>query len=175
MPRVGSNENAAARRIKSLSNNAHLMCQLLFTLILLTHTKEKSCNILFSESAANSFARLQPAYSELAHGHSLFFPGRRFTWGLVSCWGVYYSVERVLKVFCGFIKTNLTEGQRFCSSIPFFLDVTEKKREAWPLLFFSLEKTSTRARSNSLSAWSLSGMAQCLTSSIWTTDVLSSL
>lgn len=53
MPSVRSNENAAARWIKSLFNNTHPLCQLLFTLILLTYTKDErgAAEKLFLESA----------------------------------------------------------------------------------------------------------------------------
>lgn len=65
MPCIRSNENAAARWIKSLFNNAHLPCQLLFTLILLKYTKgEMSNRILFLASAAYSFAKQRQVYSD---------------------------------------------------------------------------------------------------------------
>ena len=133
MPCVRSNGNAAARWIKSLFNNAHLLCQLLFTLILLTYTKEeRRCRILLLESAADSFARAcSGAYSDSAHGHTVFLSSERVRTGSHFALGILsIQWEAFSKVFfCWCSNGKLEWRAKLLHSVMLFALCSPKKKK----------------------------------------------
>lgn len=141
MPCVRSNENAAARWIKSLFNNAHLLCQLLFTLILLTYTKEeKSSRILFLEISCWFICEAAAGlFRHTAHGHTVFLSSIKgsceVTFHSEDC---FNSVGGILKVFCWYPKGKLDWGAMLLHFIFYAFCLVFTKKRNKNITFFSV-------------------------------------